>query len=712
MTEAAIASAPRTRLLPLREELALFPGPPAIDGSPTWTLQDPVNNRFYRIGWPEFEILSRWNLSEIERIARAVNLETPIEIDADDVIAVGAFLLSHNLVRTTGPEGTARLLRQAKRLRHNVAMWLLKNYLFLRIPLVRPDAFLTRTLPYVQWIYTRGFLIAIVTLALIGVYVIGQQWDSFVDTFNYLFSLEGIFWFAIVVSLIKVVHELGHAYTAKRYGCRVPSMGLAFLVLWPVLYTDVTDSWKLASRSQRLAVSVSGVSAELVFASLATFSWGFLPDGPVRSAAFLVVTWTWIATLLINLSPFMRFDGYFVLSDWLETPNLHARSFALARWWMREKLLGLGLPPPEDFPAGRRRFMIAFAFLTWLYRFTLFMGIAAIVYKFSIRVLGIFLMMVEIGYFIGRPVVSEGMAWWRYRKTLRWNWRTIATAAGAVVIAFLLLAPWRSAVEAPALLKSGRHFAVFMPEEGAQVREINVKNGDNVAAGAVLIRLDSPDIDFQIDQARDELDVLEGQLGIQGFDLELLAQRPVTEREYQRTLARYQALLDEKGKLTVKAPIAGEVVDLAEGLRPGLWYPANARLLAVIDPASIAIDAYVYETDLGRVRPGDKVEFVPEGELEAEVDGTVGRIDRAGVRALPEPYLASKFHGPIPVHETKDEEFIPEQAIYHMTVVPERQTGGTSRVVSGIATIAGRPESLFTRVWRSLTGIVERENGA
>ena len=560
--------------------------------------------------------------------------------------------------------------------------------------------------------WTRGFVIAIVVLALIGGYTIAQQWDAFRDTFNYLFSIEGIIWFAILISLIKVIHELGHAYTAKRLGCRVPSMGVAFLVLWPVLYTDVTESWKLASRRQRLAVGVAGVTAELIFAACATFAWGQLPDGPARSAAFLVVTWTWIATLLINLSPFMRFDGYFVLSDWLEMPNLHLRCFALARWWLREKMLGLGLPAPEDFPPGRRRFLIAFSFLTWLYRFMLFMGIAAIVYKFAIRVLGIFLMAVEIGYFIGLPVIGEGLAWWRLRKELRWNWRSATTAVVAAGLLALVFVPWRSAVEAPALLKSRQRADVFMPESGARIVEITVKNGDEVAAGAVLFRLDSPDLDDKIARTRDELSVLQSQIDTEGFDPERRSQGPIAEREYQRVLANYQSLLDEKAKLIVRAPISGEIVDLAGDLRPGLWYPKKAPLLQVIDPHSVAIDAYVYETDLARVAPGDKATFYPGGELGALLKGRVNEIDRAAVQTLPEPYLASIYHGPVPVRPTKDNELIPEQAIYHMTITPDQADRGTPRVVTGMATITGQPQSLFSRVWRSLRGIVERENGA
>ena len=126
--------------------------------------------------------------------------------------------------------------------------------------------------------------------------------------------------------------------------------------------------------------------------------------------AFLLATTTWVSTVLINASPFMRFDGYFLLSDFLQMPNLHARAFALARWDLRERLFALGEPAPEHFPAARRG-LILFAWATWIYRLVLFLGIAALVYHFFIKALGIFLFLVEIVWFIARPLWSEIGAW-------------------------------------------------------------------------------------------------------------------------------------------------------------------------------------------------------------------------------------------------------------------------------------------------------------
>jgi len=123
----------------------------------------------------------------------------------------------------------------------------------MRIPLVRPDRFLTATYPYVAGLFSRTVALAILSIGLIGLYLVARQWDVFLDTFVDMFTLEGAVWFALTLGCLKVVHELGHAYTAKRFGCRVPTMGLALLVMVPVLYTDVNDSWKLTARRQRLA---------------------------------------------------------------------------------------------------------------------------------------------------------------------------------------------------------------------------------------------------------------------------------------------------------------------------------------------------------------------------------------------------------------------------------------------------------------------------
>ena len=636
---ATLAVAPKrlTFLPDLREEIALHPGPTALDGSPTWTLHDPARNQFYRLGWREFEMLSRWDSGSPAELIARLRRETTLDVEPEDVEEM-AVPLAAQPARQPQRRGHRLLLAKAARYRQHWAMWLLKNYLFLRVPLFRPDRWLDRVYPRLAWLFSPAFRNTAIGLALLALYLVARRWDAFVDTFTYLFSIEGAVYFAIALSAMKVVHEMGHALTAKRYGCRVPSMGIALLVMWPVLYTDVTETWKLVSRRQRLAVGLAGVTAELVFAVFATLAWSFLPDGPVRGAAFILATSSWISTLLLNLSPFMRFDGYFVLSDWLEMPNLHGRAFAIARWWLRERLFGLGEPPPEELPPGRRRFLIVFSFATWLYRVSVFLGIAVLVYHFAIKAVGIAMGAVEVGYFLVRPVWMEMQALWKLRDRLRFNIRTLTTLAGLAGIVLLLAVPWRSSIEAPALLRSATLEAVFAPADGGKVSAVRVTDGDLVAKGMPLVSLASPDLAHNLAQARSDVTLIEWQLGIQSVAPTLLAKSLVAAHEYEAALATWRGLAAQAAKLEVKAPIAGKIVDLSEELRPGTWVAANERLLAIIQPDRAQIEAYVSEADLARIGVGTSAQFHPEAGWGEPSGAHVVRIERANARVLAEPF--------------------------------------------------------------------------
>ena len=713
----AVAAGAAKGLLPLREEIAIFPGPAALDGSPSWTLHDPSSNRFYRLGWREFELLSRWDSGSAAALTARVEAETTLQVEQEDVDDLVRFLFSFDLLRASSPDATANMVKKADRQRGSWAKWLLHNYLFIRIPLLRPDRFLNLSYPYLRWVFSPLVAALVVAIGLIGLVRVARQWDVFLGTFVDMFSVQGAVGFGITLGCLKGLHELGHAYTAKRFGCRVPTMGLALLVMVPVLYTDVNDAWKLSSRRQRLAIGLAGVTTELACAAFATFAWGSLQNGPARSVAFLVATSTWLTTVLINASPFMRYDGYYVLSDWLEVPNLHTRAFALAQWSLRETLLKLGDPVPEDMPPHRRRLLVVFAFLTWVYRFSLFLGIAAIVYHFAVKILGITMMAVEVGYFVVMPVVREALTWWRRRADIHLNLRTALTAAAAAAILLLVLLPWRSAVEAPALLKSQQHIDIFAPEFGARLASISVHDGDSVAKGAPLLQLASPDLDYRLGRARTEIEISEWQLGARGANPELLARSQVTEREYEAARAEYRALQDQKSRLDVTTPIAGEVVDVAEALDPGSWLAAKSRLMSVIDPTSMTVEAYVDEADLDRITVGDAASFVAEADTRIAFPLRLTEIARASTTVLPDPALASTMGGPIAVRpqkqNEKQNELVPDRTLYRVRLaLAEGHPAPVTRILRGQVILRGEAVSLARRLWRFALAVVIRESGA
>lgn len=703
------STSPPPTLPPLRQELTLNPAPAAPDGSPTWTLHDPAANRFYELGWPAFEILSRWSLGTVDAVVAAVNAQTTLSVDAEDVVALAQFLGGHHLTLAATPQDSALLAQAAARYKLSIPRWLLKNYLFLRVPLVQPMPFLRRVYPWISFVYRPGFWWLTLGVVVLGLYLVSRQWDSFVHTFHAYTTWQGLLGLGIALSFAKVLHELGHAFTAYRHGCKVPTMGIALLVMWPVLFTDTNEAWKLKSRRARLQIGAAGVLAELMLAAYATLLWNFLPDGPLRAGVFMLATSTWLVTLAINVSPFTRFDGYYLLSDWVNVPNLHERTFALGRWWLRERLFGFGDAPPEALPPKHHRFLVAFAMVTWVYRFVLFLSIALLVFHFFFRALGIVLMCVEIGWFLALPIVREIQVWWRRRAELRWNRHTVRTTIVAGLLALVLLLPWQREVHAPAVLGQVQAQVVYAPR-AAQVVTLAVREGQLVQAGAVLAQLASPDLDYQLASARQQAAQYQWQVEQQPFDDELRALGPALRKRWdtaRQTVAGYEA---EQARLILRAPFGGRVVDLNPTLRAGEWLKGGEALLGVVgDGGGVKGDAFVDEAALSRLATGQHVSFLAALPELPIVHCRVSGIDRLNLGALDEPYVASVYGGQVASVHRPDGSVTPLESTFRVRFDDCDRREALPREAPGSAAIAGEPRSLVGRFARWLTALLRRD---
>lgn len=700
-----------TALPPLREEIHCLAGPAGFDGAPTWTLHDPANNRFYRIGWPEFEILSRWRLAVPQAIADAIGRETTLAVSAEQVADLGKFLMAHNLLRAEGPAGLEGLRRQAAARRIGVGEWLLHNYLFFKIPLVRPDAWLARCYPRLAWLYSGRCAALFGLCALLALFLLSRQWDAFLNTFPYFFNWLGLAQWFLALALAKTLHEFGHALTAHRYGCRVPTMGVAFMVMYPMLYTDASEAWRLVSRRQRLAIAGAGVAAELGLAVVAALAWSFLPDGPARGGAFLLATSTWIVTLAVNLSPFMRFDGYYLLADWLGVDNLQARAFAYARWRMRTWLFGLDWPAPEILPPRMARFFAVYAWGTWLYRFFLFLGIAVLVYHFSFKLLGLLLMAVEIGWFIVRPIVSELRVWWSLSGHDIGQGRRLTGLAALLGVAALLLLPWQGYTTAPAMIRAEQYAEIVLPRAG-RLESFPVAAGQSVKRGELLARLSSPELDYQASDAGSQGRALAWQLAYQGLRQELLQRRRVLLKELESAAAKQAGTQEQQAELTLSAPFDGVALDVNDALQVGQWLPAGEAMLIVADPGAWLVEAYLAEEDLLPAEQAVSGWFYPDDPVAAPVACRVERIDRGGSARIPDA-LASSYGGELAARPDRQGLQIPERAVYRIVLRPIQAPSRSvfPGVRRGSVRLDTPAVSLLSKAWRRVATVVVRESG-
>ncbi len=705
----AALGAPAEALPRLRDDLRLLPAPREPDGGEAWMIFDPARNAYFRIGRAAFACLSEWHRGQADAVLSAAGARCRVTPEAlRDLVR---FLQANHLVECSTAREVQALLARARAAKAGFATWLLHHYLFLRIPLVRPDGVLERTLPWIAFVFRPWFQGLVLTLGALGVILALRQWDRFVHTFVGYLNLEGALCFGAALFVAKLLHELGHAYTAKRFGCRVPTMGVALLVLYPVLYTDTTDAWRLVPRRQRLLIGAAGMIAELGLALLATFAWSFLPDGPVRGAAFLLATATWLLTLAVNLSPCMRFDGYYLLSDLLGVPNLQSRGFALARWHLRETLFGLGEPPPEVLPRRLARAIILYGYGTWLYRLFLFLGIALLVYHFVVKLVGILLMAIELGWFLGRPIWQECRVWWRRRRNLAVNRQTLRTLLLLLLLLALAVYPWQDRVRAPAVLRAEDHAALYPPEP-ARITRVLVTPGTRVGPGEALIELELPDLEHRILQAERRLQVLGQSILARSASAAGADQLIVLQQELASTRAELAGLHEQRARLVVRSPIAGRVVDLPDALTPGLWVGRAERLAVVVGGTGAAVWAFVDADALSRVAPGAPARFYADDPMIAPVDLRVRLVDQVNAGTLPVPELASVHHGPIPVQLDHGGRLVPTAAIYRVVLEPTgRSDAAPPMILPGSVRIEGAARSLVSRLARRALAVLIRESG-
>ena len=269
-------------------------------------------------------------------------------------------------------------------------------------------------------------------------------------------------------------------------------MGVAFMVVVPMLYCDVTDSWRLPDRRQRMAIDAAGIVAEAVHAVYASLAWVLLPEGSLRTGAFLVATASMVSSLLINLNPMMRFDGYLLMADALAVPNLQApRLRRCCAGASARPLFDLRAPKPDQFTPAKQRVVIAYAAAIVCYRAVVYAGIALLVYHATFKLLGIALFAVEVGWFLVAPVWKEIAMWWRLKQGIRATRRSRLTGGVAAAILLLLVFPFRSTVVVPAVLEPAAYARIF-PTTPAMVKSVSVHRGDDVAAGSTLVTLVSP----------------------------------------------------------------------------------------------------------------------------------------------------------------------------------------------------------------------------
>jgi putative peptide zinc metalloprotease protein len=405
-----------------------------------------------------------------------------------------ADLLIADLAPDSGEIAERHDKQRAQRLRQRLA-----QPLAVRIPLVDPDAFLARWLwlvrPLFGWL---GLLLWAAVVATGGV-LAASHWQALTGNLvDRVLSAQSLVLLVVAYPLVKTVHELGHAFAAKRFGGEVHEIGIMLLVLMPVPYVEASSASAFASKHQRMVVGAMGIMVELFLAAVALMLWLEMEPGPARALAFNVMLIGGVSTLFFNGNPLLRFDGYYVLADWLEIPNLATRS---QRWlgYLAQKHLfnARDLETPPTAP-GERGWLVFYGIASFVYRqFILFAIVLFIAGQFF--VIGVILALWAVGMQVLWPL-AKGLYFVLANPTLdRRRVRSVLVTAGlaTLVVGFVAAVPVPSWTKSEGVVQLPEQ-ARLRAEADGTVATLLAADGSEVTAGQPVIAMTDPYLDLEV----------------------------------------------------------------------------------------------------------------------------------------------------------------------------------------------------------------------
>jgi len=620
-----------------------------------WLLHDPIRGKFHAIGHVTFAALSRWATIPPDEFIALLNQTDPsLEFTAEELQHLTEFLLTEKLLDQKGAQDAERLATHEAAMRKPWHEQIIHKYLFFRIPLWNPQNFLDRTGPNIsKWLRPSLFKI----IALIGI-------------------------------------------------TRVPVIGLAFLVMFPILYTDTTDAWRVQDKRSRTLINGAGITVELCIAAISLFLWAFLPDGIFRSIAFFAATTSWMMSLFVNLNPWMRFDGYYLISDLLGVENLQKRGFEVGRWVMRNTLFGLNEPLSETYPRKAIFGMTTYAWSTWVYRFFLFLGIAILVHHIFPKAIGIVLFTVEIAMFIALPIWREMKHWWSQRMTILSHNRGRATIAASTLALMAFVLPWPSTVSAPALIRPANDTQLF-PSMAAQVETVSVLDGQKVEKGDVLMVLNSPALNHAKTIAVLEHEIAQARWDQRAASLQDRQLGDLLRDELDQKREALDSVTRELERLTLRAPHDGVVSDLPDSLITGTQVQVPTALLRISDPSQIELIALPSERQADRLKSGNEFVFISDQYGRPKRSGQLAKLAPTADIYVTEPVLTVMGGGPIAVTEDKEGHAVADIPVFKVSGDLKDET--LLREERGVVRIAAKPRSAARAVWNSTAGILLRE---
>jgi putative peptide zinc metalloprotease protein len=734
-TQAMAASSSRPLGLQLRRDLSFQEQ--SYQGRNYWVVKDPISLKYYRFEEEEFALL-QWldGQSSPDHIKRCFDYEfAPQKISMQELYQFIGMLYRSSLLISQAPNQGIELKKRGEQNRKKELRQSLTNVLAIRYKGFDPDRLLTWMIRWTGWFFTWPAFFCVLLLGLSAGALLITQFEAFqnkLPSFQEFFAAKNWIWLAVVMALTKVFHEFGHGLACKKFGGQCHEMGVMLLVLTPCLYANVSDSWLLPSKWKRAFIAAAGMYVELVLAAIAVFVWWFSQPGMVNQLALNIVFISSVSTILFNANPLLRYDGYYILSDLLEIPNLRSKATTILQRSAGSLLLGIEARPDPFLPVRKQwlfaLYSVAAASYRWLITFSIFWFVYSLLEPYGFKIIGQMIAISALYGLLGMPLIQlyKFFSVPGRLGTVKPIRAGLSGLVLSLVLGAILLVPIRHHVYCSCYVQPVNAANVYVDVAGS-LEEIYVRPNFFIHQGQPILRLESPKLVTQLASMQTSLDMAKVH---RANLIQTMRVDPAAAERYEQANAAVQTAESnlarreqDKRKLFVCAPVSG--IFLAPPRTPrqetdtgeiGRWHgtpldPKNLgalleqqTLVGQIVPDMSRMEAVlaIDQADIEFVRPDQSVEILIH-QIPCEIhESKTDMISPSKMKTVP-PALSSQNGGDIVATPDGSGNDVPQSTKYLVNVPlanPELMIVPGS---TGLAKIHTGSQTVGQRIWRLIS---------
>lgn len=675
-------------------------------------VQDNQTGRYHRLSTPAYRIVSLMDgVRTVEAIWNdACDVVGADQATQDEIVRLLATLHTADLIIGGALPHMDELTARSQKQQSQEVWSRVRNPMALRLRIFDPDRLLTATLPLVRWIFTVWGFLAWLAFVLLGLGLAGIHWGQMsAAVLDQALTVQNVALMIVLYPLIKAVHELGHAYATKVWGGEVHELGVMMLMLMPVPYVDASASASFREKHRRIVVGAAGIMVELALAAIATVIWVMAEAGLVRALALNVALIAGISTLVFNGNPLLRYDGYYVLVDLFEMPNLGQRANKYIFHLIQRHAFGIpDLETPLAAP-GEAPWLAIYAVAAFLYRTAVLVGIALFVAS-QFFFIGVALAIANVAMAVVWPilkgirfVLTDGKLEGRRK-------RAVWTTAGATVLAAILIlgvpVPYATLAEGVVWV-SDDEATVRVRTEGI-VDALVVASPAEVGRDSVVARLSDPLLAARVAITERQLDEL--QVRLEAVNLSDRVQANILREQIRHSSGQLADLKRSLADLTVVAATAGTFLPVDPQDLPGRFQRRGDVIGYVIGPGGPVVLAVVHQNDIDLVRRRTgSVEVRLAGSDGRSLGASIVRETPAALTELPHGALATTGGGALVVDPAQPTKLRPLETVFQLELAVPDLPRDCRLGIRAHVRFAHPPEAIGVRIARSIRQVFLRQ---